>query len=449
LNGMKTKALKNLLAAILSLVFVLPAISQKGIEDGSKYGKGEDSINCIKNLSLYREFFKHNNYRDAIGPWRKVFGECPASSEKMYVEGVTMYRNFIETATSPEREEELVDTLMLIYDRRMEYFPSRQGNVLGRKGIDLLRYCRTDVEAMEEGYGYLKQSIDMEKNKSRDAVMVTFVNASITLNKAGKFDDNRVIDDYFMVTAIIDKLLNKSSKWERAKASVDDLMLKSGLLTCDALNRYFEPQWEAGKEDRAFLEKVINFYSASGCDRSDLYVAASEQMYAIEPGPESAHQLAVLFIAKSDFQKAARYLKEAVGGSDIDNMTKAEWYYELALVTRFNKDYCEAIQFARRAVALNANHGKAYIVMGDAMIDSRDNLGEDFEQRTAFWVAADMYAKAKAADASVAEEASKKISDYSSQYPNNEEVFFRDMKDGDSYRVNGCINENTTVRSRK
>ncbi len=112
LNGMKTKALKTILLAALSLLFVLPAISQKGIEDGSKYGKGQDSINCIKNLSLYREFFKHNNYKDAINPWRQVFGECPASSERMYVEGITMYRKFIEAASVSDRKEQLIDTLL-------------------------------------------------------------------------------------------------------------------------------------------------------------------------------------------------------------------------------------------------------------------------------------------------------------------------------------------------
>ena len=89
---MKMKALRPILLAILSLLFVLPVLSQKGIEDGSKYGKGKDSINCIKNLSLYKEFYKHSNYGDAITPWRHVFGECPAASEKMYVEGVTMYK---------------------------------------------------------------------------------------------------------------------------------------------------------------------------------------------------------------------------------------------------------------------------------------------------------------------------------------------------------------------
>ena len=451
MNGMKTKALKTILLTAISLLFVLPAISQKGIEDGSKYGKGQDSINCIKNLSLYREFFKHNNYKDAIQPWRQVFGECPAASERMYVSGITMYRKSIESSSSQERKEQLIDTMLLIYDRRIEYYGKggKEGNILGRKGIDLLRYRRSDIEAVNEAYGYLKSSIEIEKNKSRDAVMVTFISASITLNQKGKIDDGQVIEDYFMATEIIDKLLDKSSRWRRAKVSIDDNMIKSGILTCDALNGYYRPQFEANKTDKEFLQKVIKFYDASGCDRADLYVSASEQMFRIDPGPVSAHQLGILFIAKSDFNKAATYLQMAVAGEGIDDKTRAEWYYELTVVTLANKDYCGAITWAREAIIRKPDYGKAYIALGDAMIASRDNLGDDFEKRAAFWVAADKYAKAKSVYPSVASNANKKLNDYKAQYPNHEEVFFRDLKDGDSYQVKGCINEYTTVRSRK
>jgi len=339
----------------------------------------------------------------------------------------------------------------MIYDRRIQYYGGggKEGNILGRKGIDLLRYRRNDIEAVNDAYGFLKSSIEMEKNKTRDAVMITFISASITLNQKGKIDDNQVIEDYFMATEIIDKLLDKSSRWPRAKNTIDDNMIKSGLLTCEALNSYFEPQFEANKADKAFLENVIRFYNASGCDRADLYVKASEQMYKIDPGPESAHQLGILFIAKGDFPKAALYLKMAVLGENIDSDTRAEWFYELAVVSTANKDYCDAIAYAENAIAYRSNYGKAYIVLGDAIIASRDNLGDDFEKRTAFWVAADKYAKAKSVDPSVAADANKKLNDYKSQYPNHEEVFFRDIKDGDSYQVKGCINEYTTVRSRK
>lgn len=444
---MKTKALRPIFPAVLICLFMLPAMAQKGIEDGSKYGKGQDSINCIKNLSLYREFFKHNNYKDAIGPWRKVFSECPASSERMYVEGVTMYRSLIESASEGPVQEGLIDTLLLIYDRRIEHF-NDQGNVLGRKAIDLLRYRRNDIEAVEDAYAMLKRSIELEQMESRDAVMVTFVSASITLNQTDRIDDNQVIEDYFMITGFVDQLVGKSSRWEKTKTMIDENVINSGILTCDALNRYYEPIFEANRENKAFLEKVINFYTASGCDRAELYVTASEKLYEIEPGPEPAHNLAILFIAKNDFGKAADYLKEAVRGEDVEHGKKATWYYELAVVTSANGNYCEAIDHAREAIKLKNDFGKVYILLGDAYISSRENLADEFEQRTAFWAAADKYAKAASVDPSVAEEARQRLNSYAGQYPDNEEIFFRDLKEGDSYLVGGCINEYTTVRSR-
>ena len=129
--------------------------------------------------------------------------------------------------------------------------------------------------------------------------------------------------------------------------------------------------------------------------------------------------------------------------------TRAGWFFELAVVSIANKDYCDAIAYAREAIAYKSNYGKAYLTLGDAIVYSRTNLGDDFERRAAFWVAADKYAKAKSVDPSVSSDANKKLNDYKGQYPNHEEVFFRDMKDGDSYQVKGCINEYTTVRSRK
>jgi tetratricopeptide (TPR) repeat protein len=180
-----------------------------------------------------------------------------------------------------------------------------------------------------------------------------------------------------------------------------------------------------------------------------MYVAAAENLYRIDPGPESAHNLAILFITRNDFEKAASYLKEAVLGESTNPETRAEWYYELAVISNAQEDYCEAIGYARESIKLKGDYGKPYVALGDAFIASRDNLGDDFQQRTAFWAATDMYKKAISTDPSLAGETNKKLNIYARQYPNSEEVFFRDMKDGDSYKVEGCIKANTTVRSRK
>lgn len=447
---MKTVKFRSIIIFALAMLITAPAFSQKGIEDGSKYGQGEDSINCLMNLSLYREFFKHNNYNDAIISWRKVFNECPASSENLYVDGVKMYKKFHSDQKNPELAESLIDTLMLIYDRRIEYF-NDEANVLGRKATDLLRYRKDDIESVNDAYQMLGKSIKLDSEEARDAILILFINASVSLNKAGMVEQNQTIDDYFIASEIIDNQLTKNPndrRMQAAKKSVDDFMLGEGILTCEALNRYYEPKFEANKTDEAFLNKMIDFYYASGCDRSDMYAAASEQFYAINPTHESAYKLARLFVAKDEYQKAVKYYEEATNGG-ADSEMLAQYFYELAQVTRVLGNTCKSIEYAREAVKNNPNLGAAYIMLGDAYIESRTSLGDDFEQRTAFWAAADKYTMAKNMDATTAAEANKRINDYASQYPDGEACFFRTLKEGDSYLVKGCINEYTTVRPRK
>ncbi|MEN8201501.1 MAG: hypothetical protein ABFS28_02825 [Bacteroidota bacterium] len=402
----------------------------------------------MKHLSAYREFVKYEIYEYALQPLWDALTDCPASSERMYIDGVTIYRSLIDASQEGPGREGLIDTLMLIYDQRMEYFGG-EGNVLGRKGRDLLNYRGTDIEQVEKAYAMLKKSIEMEGLQSKESVLLLSVSSSIRLNKMNILDDNQVIEDYFEVIGILDQLDGKSSRGEKTRARVDEIMLKEDILSCEALDLHFDARFEQSKNDKTFLKKVITFYSASGCERSDIYAAAFENLYRMEPSPESAHDLAILFITRNDFQNAAMYLKEALQDENPGGETRAEWNYELAVVSSANKDYCKAIDYAREAISLKSNYGKAYIQLGDAFIASRDRLGDDFQQRTAFWAAADMYEKAALVDPSLEAETRQKLTDYSVQYPNQEDVFFHDIKDGDSYLVKGCINEYTTVRSRK
>ena len=109
---MKTLTIRSITIAAVAFLMLLPAKAQTGASEGSKYGQGQDSINCLMNLSLYREFFKHNNYNDAIKSWRKVFNECPASSQNMYVDGVKMYKKFISGEKNPDVVEAYIDTIL-------------------------------------------------------------------------------------------------------------------------------------------------------------------------------------------------------------------------------------------------------------------------------------------------------------------------------------------------
>ena len=60
-----------------------------------------------------------------------------------------------------------------------------------------------------------------------------------------------------------------------------------------------------------------------------------------------------------------------------------------------------------------------------------------------------MYEKAASLDPDLTDEARKKLSRSVAQFPHREDIFFREIREGEAYRVEGCINDTTIVRSRE
>jgi len=443
---MRKKDIKILIMSAFLFLLVMPGVSQRSRV--KVYSANSDSTACGPMVSAYRTFFKLQLYYDALETWRPVFNDCPSFSEMIYIDGVTMYRALVEAAPEGPVREGLIDTLMLIYDRRLENFGG-EGNVLGRKGRDLLNFRGENMEQLQEAHDLLKASIELQSIRSREATMVLCISSGIVLNQKGKLENNKLIEDYLLVLGNLVQLEKKSSRWKRTRTKIDEMILKEDILSCEALDRYYEPLFEQNQNDLPFLETVICAYKTSGCDRSKFYAAASENMYRIDPGPQSAHNVAIRFITLNDLEKAAVYLKEAVQGENIDQETRAQWYYELAVVCMAIQDNCQSIVYAREAIKLKSDFGKAFILLGDAFIASRADLGDEFKQRTAYWAAADKYTNASLEDPSLAEEADMKLTNCASQYPSKEDIFFFDIKEGDQFIVGGCINENTTVRAKK
>ena len=56
--------------------------------NAQKYGATpEDSVQCVQNLSIYREFYKQKEYLNAYTSWKEVINNCP----KKYLQEVPKY----------------------------------------------------------------------------------------------------------------------------------------------------------------------------------------------------------------------------------------------------------------------------------------------------------------------------------------------------------------------
>jgi len=443
-----------LLGSLITLL-ILPLAAQKGVEDGSQYGHGDDSINCIKNLSLYREFAKQGErgYNDAMGPWRVVFAECPTSTQNIYIDGAKIYNNLIDSEQDATRKAEYMDTLRLIYDQRIKYFKQR-GSVLGRKAVDILRHpeYRSDPVITEEAHGYLKESIDILKNKSSIAVVATFFNVSTrVLYQSGRLTDTELIDNYALVSDIIDYQLAQTPDnldLLRVKEGTDAYFIASGAPTCSSLVQYFQSQFDAKKEDLNYLQKTVRFLGALDCEEDPFYVMAAEALYSIEPSAEAAYSLAKLFLQKKDYNSAIGYYEEAID-REQDASRKGDYYYQLAFITNSYLNQPQlARTYAHEAIQLKPDWGEPLILIGDTYATARNCFEGEFEKATVYWAAVDKFISAKLIDTEVSEKANERINTYTKYFPDVETIFFYSLSVGDSYNVGGWINEKTTVRAR-
>ena len=148
-----------LLALSLSVSAVF---AQKGVEDGSRFGHGQDSLNCLKNISIYTEYAKTNNFKDAYGPWKAVFTEAPWAQVGTYTNGAKILRGLFAAEKDPAKQKQYFEELMKVYDQRIQYLdklnslvkkPTTKADIMGSKAHDYYTMGGTDINLAYDKIG--------------------------------------------------------------------------------------------------------------------------------------------------------------------------------------------------------------------------------------------------------------------------------------------------------
>jgi tetratricopeptide (TPR) repeat protein len=450
----KMKFKKNLLF-LIGFIIVFGSYTKAQQSGESKYG--EDSVKCIENNSLYYEFYKqwkasnyeNGSWKDAIAPWRWVFINCPQSTINIYLHGESLMEALITNETNKALKEKYIDTLMMVYDKRIQYH-GKEGYVLGKKGVDLYKYR---PENYEEVYNILKKSISLEGNESSGPALIFYFRSAEKMVKAEKAEKIILVDIYDQASNIIDYNLKDCQEkgdtrnianWENVKTNIE--LSFEPYATCEDLISIYTIKFNDAPKDLDLLKKITKILDKKNCTDSDLFFKASENLHSVEPTANSAELMGKMYIKKEDYNKAASYLLEAISLSD-DNNDKADAQYLLANVYFQLKQYSNARAQCYEVIKIRPNDGKAYILIGDLYASTAKDCGDnDLTDKVAYWAAVDKYYKAKAVDPSIEELANTKINTFSKYFPLTARGFFYDLKAGDSYTVGCWINETTIVR---
>ena len=140
-------------------------------EEAERLKYGPDKELCDQNLSIYIEFYKQKNYKDAYKPWTYLFNNAPKRTKNIYLHGPKIIKALIKNLNDQSRYTPLVDSLIMVYDQRNVYYKGKEAYVIGMKGADLYKYKKTTTEGLQTSYEELKKAFEMAGNESTASVL--------------------------------------------------------------------------------------------------------------------------------------------------------------------------------------------------------------------------------------------------------------------------------------
>jgi tetratricopeptide (TPR) repeat protein len=437
---------------LLISVAALALIASSKVSAQGKFGP--DSAECIKYLSYYTEYYKQKNYDAALPSWRKAYSLCPPTARySMLSDGTTLLRRVIQ-ANSKDAvyRMKLVDSLMTIYDQRVEFWPKYAVSSLNNKALDMYNYMKNDSEKL---YAGLTEIVNQTKEQTRANIFLFQLNTAVDLYKEGSLDPESVINVYENAVKYLGMMTPKNDtekrSIEKTIEDVETLFITSQVASCDNLIALFGPRYEADPENLDLAKNIVRMMGMTeGCTDNDLFLKSITTMHTKEPSYTSAYYLYKLYAGRGDVDNAVKYMNEAINAEESDAVTDGGYYYELAAYCFKNGKSPMAYEAAQKVVDLDPSlAGKAYMLMG-TIWGSVVCPGNEIEQRAKYWVAIDYMNKAKNADASLSVDCNNYINQYKVYFPQTAEAFMYDITDGQSYTVScGGMRATTTVRTQK
>ncbi|HAR37319.1 MAG TPA: hypothetical protein DCS09_01325 [Porphyromonadaceae bacterium] len=402
---------------------------------------------------------KAESYDSALKPWMAVYENCPASSKNIYIYGPRIFKALYEATPDAAKKKEYLDKTMEIYDTRIKYYgeDDAKGTILAYKAYDYMELMgeKTDQAVV---YDWLGEAIgEMKGNMNPLDAYSYYMVASLSQYLSDNSKKDQYLKDYFAVVGYVDQAIaNAKSANDQANADylgmVKDGIVKgfvnSGAGDCKTLTEYYADKVEPNKANKEFLNEVINALGSVGCSETDLYFAASEYLYRLEPSAGAAIGLANKSLRDKDYDTALKYYDEAAN-LETDKNKASDYMMQLAGIFSNQRNFAKARQAAIEATAYNPNNGEAYILIAQLYASSANNIFSEPEKAgLVYLVAVDKLQKARAVDPSVASKANSLINRYSAAFMDTETAFMMGIKSGETVFIPGWIGESTTVRLR-
>lgn len=404
---------------------------------------------CKEKLSILVTYYKQKAYKEAAPSLRWLLNNSPEASKNIYIIGNKVYETLIKEASADDLKKGYVDSLLLLQDWRMKYFPQNNINQIRvDKAIYLLKYRLKDE--YPKAFSLLDSSFQAAPQEFSPYELYMYMYCYKIMVKSNKKNCTDMIPAYLKTSLLLsDK--EKAGRKVPGKTKNKINEYAEVCLNCTLMDSIYLAEFSTHKTDTLWLDNGIALFSAKKCKTSSALLLLMEERFSSKKDAKTASSLGKYFLGTQEFEKAILYINEAIS-MEKDSTKLANHYNLKANYYIAIKNFVSAKNSASKASTIDPSNFKSYILCGDAIAYSTGNCTSlTFGGNELYWLAVDYYVTALSKADTEKERivANNKIARYQNYFPLEKDLFMKSLKNGDSYKIECSFNRNTKVRSRK
>ncbi len=433
------------LLLIFAMANIVGAFAQQSSQvdfNNPQFAKwGADAAEREKNMfaaTFMREALDAKNYDAAAMYFQQLVASAPAASDAVYARAAQIYKAKIARAKSLPEKKMMIDSLIIVHDLRLQHFSTHptRGSVyiLDSKARDYFNYKKTDREGLREAFN---AAIDASGDKADPAlILIYFQNACEDYTMDIIMADD-LLADYDRLGPFFEGLEgDDAAMTEKFEA----LFANSGVASCENLESIYTKKLAADPNSEKILSQAVKLMDRAGC-KTPFYTATAEKYYEVHPSSRAAMALATIFQNGGDYDKASKYLRDALA-AETDLEEQEALNARISLIELAAGRMSEALVAARASLdtadGTLKDNGIALFVIAQGYGASAEKCA-DIEAAVAYLAAYDMMEKALA-NFSAEEESYKApakalLANYKAYFPTKEECFFNEIEVGSSRKV--------------
>ncbi len=404
----------------------------------AKWGPdAETRKKMIAAANFMKDAYDAKNYNEVAKYFNELIAVVPAASEPAYQRAIAAYKQKVGRSRTKAEKMMMLDSLMLIYDLRIQHFPDspKFGTAfnLDSKARDFATFNKLDRERLRQLH---KDAILATTKPSLDLVLLYFQYLCEDYGNDIVMADE-VLAEYDTLGVHFEGLEGDDADHLR---KFEAIFAQSGAANCENLEMIFTKKLEANPKDEKILAQASALMNRAKC-HTPYATEIAERLYEVNPTSRAAMALAATFQNNKEYVKAAKYLRDALE-AETDLEEQEALLGRIAIIEYAAGNMGAALKAAYASLATDdgtrSDNGIALFIIAQSYGSSAAKC-EGLDGQVAYLAA---YDKMKEAlnNLSDEEEGYKKpardlMAQYKAFWPTNEECFFAEIAKGSQYKV--------------